>query len=101
MTVGAWVASRAAGVPPHLLARVNDALGPALLLAEARAAEECVAAAERVVSELLAHDRTGRDSALALLAADALVTYAFEAAAAEPATLASRARAAMQVLGAA
>ena len=66
MTVGEWVASRAAGVPPHLLARVHDALGPALQLPVARAPAECVAAAERVVGELLGDDRTGRDSALAL-----------------------------------
>lgn len=99
MTVGEWVASRAAGVPPHLLARVNDALGPALQLPVAAAPEECVAAAERVVGELLADDRTGRDSALALLAADALVTFAFEAAADAPGQLAERAHAAMQQLG--
>ncbi len=99
MTVGEWVASRAAGVPPHLLARVNDALGPALQRPATDAPEECVAAADRVVGELLAHDRIGRDSALALLAADALVTFAFEAAADAPGQLAARAQAAMRTLG--
>lgn len=101
MTVGEWVASRAAGVPPHLLARITDALGPALQLPAAQAPEACVAAAGDVVSGLLADDRTGRDSALALLAADALVTFAFEAAADTPGQIEARARAAMQVLGAA
>ncbi|MBA3890592.1 MAG: hypothetical protein H0X64_08675 [Gemmatimonadaceae bacterium] len=96
--MGEWLASRASGVPPHLLERVRDALGPALSLPAERAPEECVAAAERVVAELLSHDRTGRDSALALLAADALVTFAFEAAADAPARLEARANAAMQAL---
>lgn len=99
MTVGEWVASRAAGVPPHLLARVHEALGPASQLPAARVPEACVAAADRMVGALLSHDRTGRDSALALLAADALVTFAFEAAADAPAQLAARAHAAMQALG--
>ena len=99
MTVGEWVASRAAGVPPHLLARVNEALGPARQLPSARVPEECVAAADRIVAELLSHDRTGRDSALALLAADALVTFAFEAAADAPEQLPGRAHAAMHALG--
>lgn len=99
MTVGEWVASRAAGVPPHLLARVNDALGDARDQPAAQAPELCVAAAERVVGGMLADDRTGRDSALALLAADALVTFAFEAAAELPTQLEARAHAAMQLLG--
>lgn len=99
MTVGEWLASRAAGVPPHLLARVHDALGPALHASAVHLPEECVAAADRVVGELLSHDRTGRDSALALLAADALVTFAFEAAADAPERLPQRAQAAMQALG--
>jgi hypothetical protein len=43
----------------------------------------CVAAAETLLSELLAHRSKGRDVALDLLAADALMTYAFEIAASD------------------
>ena len=60
-TVGAWLAGREPAPPPAL--------------AEAR---------------LLREAATTRESALDLLAADALVTYAFEAAADEPDTLPAR-----------
>jgi uncharacterized membrane protein len=55
-------------------------------------------AAERVVAELLRQGRTGRESAADLLAADALVTYAFEAASEDPTSLEQRARHAMNRL---
>ena len=51
-----------------------------------------------IVRRLLATGGTDRQSALALLAADALATYAFEAAADEPARLEARCRAAMHRL---
>lgn len=97
-TVADWLDSRSAEVPPRLAAAVRDALGPELA-AEARLApEHCLAAAERIVAALLQREDAGRDTALALLAADALVTYAFEAAAEEPESLVARAEAAMQTL---
>jgi hypothetical protein len=61
----------------------------------AAALEQTLAAAETLLGELLARPTTGRESALDLLAVDALVTYAFEAASSEPATLGARAGEAM------
>ena len=43
-----------------------------------RTAELCLAAAERALRSLVDAGRFGRDSALDLLAIDALTTYAFE-----------------------
>ena len=51
--------------------------------------------------ELLARPSAGRESALDLLTVDALVTYAFEAASREPASLAVRATNAMSQLASA
>ena len=51
--------------------------------------------AESLLAELLALECAGRDRALDLLAVDAMVTYAFEAAAEFPDTLSARATAAM------
>ncbi|GJG88422.1 hypothetical protein tb265_36030 [Gemmatimonadetes bacterium T265] len=51
---------------------------------EGDAVERHLAAAERVVARLLREQSTSRTSALDLLAADALATYAFELAADRP-----------------
>jgi hypothetical protein len=48
-----------------------------------------------LLRELVSRSATGRESALELLAVDALVTYAFEAAAASPTSLTTTANAAM------
>jgi hypothetical protein len=95
MTIGEWLATRTPAPPPALLALVRAALGPALAEDAALTADRCIAAAERLVAELLREGRTTRAYAADLLAADALVTYAFEAASADPATLLDRARSAM------
>lgn len=55
-----------------------------------------MAAGEALLAQHLASDTTSRDSALDLLAVDALVTYAFEAAADQPELLVQRAASAMQ-----
>jgi hypothetical protein len=55
-------------------------------------------AAEQTLRSLLRLNATDRAGALDLLAADALVTYAFEAAADDPETLERRATTAMQRL---
>jgi hypothetical protein len=49
------------------------------------AARRCVSAAEAVVARLVDANATSRGSALDLLAADALATYAFELASEQPA----------------
>jgi len=71
-------------------------LADSLALDAGAAADACLQSAERLAVELLRGPSTTRDSALDLLAADALVTYAFEAAAESPADLAPRAAEAMR-----
>jgi hypothetical protein len=94
VTLAPWLAARRPAPPAELRARIDAALGAALD-ADADVPATCVAAAERLVRELLREDATSRDSALDLLAADALVTYAFEAASERPTALEPRAREAM------
>jgi hypothetical protein len=98
MTVAEWIATRAPAPPAPLVGRVLVALGESGDDDAAFAPERCLDAAERVVGGLLREGRTGRESAGDLLAADALVTYAFEAASEDPARLGDRARAAMRRL---
>lgn len=63
--------------------------------AVARDAEACLAAGEALLAGVLRDDTGSREVALDLLAADALVTRAFERAADAPATLPALADAAM------
>jgi hypothetical protein len=78
VTVRDWITGHAIGVPAELTIKVL-----ALLRADAdrdagQTAESCMAAATRSLDELLDSGRHGRDTALDLLAIDALTTYAFE-----------------------
>jgi hypothetical protein len=57
--------------------------------------EAYLEAAERLLGALLRDGCTSRESALDLLVADALVTYAFEAASDEPSRIIERAHRAM------
>jgi hypothetical protein len=98
MTVAEWVATRVPAPPATLLERVLLALGESGGDEARRAPEHCLDAAERIVGGLLRAGRTGRESAGELLAADALVTYAFEAASEDPVRLDDRARRAMRRL---
>jgi hypothetical protein len=59
----------------------------------------CLDAAERVLARLFSGDFPQRGDAVDLLAADALVTYALEYAAAEPRDFDTRATAAIRRLG--
>jgi hypothetical protein len=73
-----WVAGRSSQVPDALTARVLALLGADADQSSSRAGEVCLAAARRSLDQLLAAGRYGRDSALDLLAVDALTTFAFE-----------------------
>lgn len=95
MILAQWLALRQPVPPPALRARIDAALGSDLHVDSGDHSETLLAAGERLVRELLAVDATSRDSALDLLAADALVTYAFEAASERPVDLSRRAAAAM------
>jgi hypothetical protein len=95
MTVGEWLAARTPPPPPALRERIRQALGGASAPGTESAPDVYLDAAERLVGELLRGNSTSRESALDLLTADALVTYAFEAAGEAPAGLAERATAAI------
>ncbi len=68
--------------------------------APAETPESYLAAGEWLLTRLLSGDCTSRDCALDLLAADALVTYAFELAAGDPSRIGERAEQATSRLAA-
>jgi hypothetical protein len=100
VTVGEWLAARTPRPPRALGARIEIVMGESLSCDRAQAAGLFLAAGERLTADLLRRGSTARGSALDLLAADALVTYAFEAAAESPADLAQRASDAMNRIAA-
>ena len=95
MILARWLDARRPLPPAALRARIDAALGRDLLADADDVSETLLAAGERLVRTLLDEDATSRGSALDLLAADALVTYAFEAASESPAELSERAATAM------
>jgi hypothetical protein len=78
VTVRDWIVGRASAVPSELTTQILALLGTDAEKGAERAAELCLSAATRSLDGLLAGGRYGRDSALYLLAIDALTTYAFE-----------------------
>ena len=94
-TVGEWLAALQPPPPPVLAARLQLALAHFAAQAVDRVPEACLDAGEHLLDELLATGSTNRGSALDLLAVDALVTYAFQAAADSPERLEARAARAM------
>lgn len=95
-TVADWLGQREPAPPEALLRRLHEALGADASRHAGDTADVCLAAGERLLGAVLRRDEASRDCALDLLAADALVTYAFEAASAEPASLPPRAMQAMR-----
>jgi hypothetical protein len=103
-SVAEWLGEREPAPPDALLRRLREALGHDAGRDSADAAEACLGAGERLLVKVLREGEASRDHALDLLAADALVTYAFEAASARPnalPALAAQAMARMAALGAA
>ena len=100
MRLEQWLDARTPAPPPALRQRIDAALRHELRGESADLCDTCLGAAEGLVRALLGENATSRDSALDLLAADALVTYAFEAASEQPGGLARRASAAMVRLAA-
>ena len=94
-TVGEWLAALQPPPPPALADRLKLALAHFAAQDVDRVPEACLDAGERLLDELLATGKTTRGSALDLLAVDALVTYAFQAAADSPERLEARAARAM------
>lgn len=100
MTVGEWLSARTPAPPLLLAARLREVVGARLDDSASGAYEALLAAAQSLLRELLALDCAMRDRALDLLAVDALVTYAFEAASEHPESLAQRATTAMSSIAA-
>jgi hypothetical protein len=98
VTVGEWLLARTPVPPPPLAKRVHAALGDRLNERSTHAYDALLGTAESLLGELLALGCAQRDRALDLLAVDALVTYAFEAASESPDTLAERAIGAMSAI---
>ena len=88
MTVGDWLASTALTPPPALAARIGSAIGPRVAEPIGDAPRVFMNSALALVDELAARGCAQRDDAIDLLAADALMTYAFEAAADTPDSIA-------------
>ncbi len=98
MTVDDWLSTRTPAPPAPLAARLREVLGARLSDRASSAHEAALSKAESLLSQLLLQDCAGRDRALDLLAVDAMVTYAFEAAAESPDTMSARATAAMTAI---
>ncbi len=94
-TVGGWLSSLQPPPPPALAERLSAALAPFAGQAAASVPEACMEAGERMLEALLASGSTSRGTALDLLAVDALITYAFQAASETPSRLEERAARAM------
>ncbi|MCC7053562.1 MAG: hypothetical protein IT355_09855 [Gemmatimonadaceae bacterium] len=98
---GAWIAAHVEQPPAALRARLDAILDRERAGAgSGEVAPDLLAAGQRLLAEILGAGSTQRDAALDLLTADALVTYAFEAAAEDPARLDERAGAAMRAMSA-
>ena len=82
MTVQQWFGTRQPAQPPALAQRIAELAGAAS--EEGDVPGQLLSAAEQALRTILTTGNASRDSALDVLAIDALVTYAFEAAAAEP-----------------
>jgi hypothetical protein len=97
MTRARWRDAVSPPPPPALAAAVEAQLDSR----DDPTPEAYLEAAERLLAALLRDGCTSRDSALDLLVADALVTYAFEAASSEdPAQIIERAHDAMRRIAA-
>ena len=94
-TVGDWLLALEPTPPRALASRLSEVLAPYLALSSDHVADACLEAGEHLLDTLLASGSTSRGSALDLLAVDALVTYAFQAAADNPQQLEPRAARAM------
>ena len=98
-SVGAWIEGRSPEAPDALRAHMRALVAGRRELDGLPIAEALLAAGETALARVLAAEGgAGRETALDLLAADAFVTYAFEAAADEPGTVSARAEAAMLLI---
>ena len=92
MTHSEWVVSRAPGAPRALIECLTVLLEEHPEWRELSRADALMLASEALACRVLSADVSKRENALDLLTADACVTFVFEAAADEPATLDARAQ---------
>lgn len=98
MTLRHWLSGREPAPPPELAQRIAELAAP-FDDSGTEVAVRCLAAAESALPDLLAAGESeSRANALDLLAIDALVTYAFEAASSDDARAPELAIEAMQRL---
>lgn len=96
-TITGWIGARPDEVPARLLARVTEVAASHPAWSDLPLPEAFREAGEYLLKGVLtAGPDVARSSALDLLAADACVTWAFEAAADDPATIGARADEAMR-----
>lgn len=78
MTVSEWIGARRPAAPSALALEVAALLGAEGDRPAGETADVCLRAAAHALEQLVAERRFERESALRLLAVDALTTYAFE-----------------------
>ena len=84
-----WLMSRDLEAPPELVACVRDLIASRPEWERLGRVDAFIAASEQLLRRVLIGGAMARENALDLLAADACVTWAFEAAADDPRTLAA------------
>jgi hypothetical protein len=94
-SVGEWMARMVPAPPAALHKRLCDLVADSASRPVNEVPEACLEAGERLLDALLTSGSTSRATALDLLAVDALITYAFQAAADDPGQLEQRAARAM------
>lgn len=99
MTLDEWLC-RELAPPPALAARLTGIVRPHAANSPAARSDALLGCAETLLAELFPRGCVDRRDAVDLLVADALVTYAFEAAADEPQMLETQATTAMARLAA-
>lgn len=95
-TVGEWLSGLQPPPPRALADHLALLLKSDLHRPVSDVPEVCLQKGEQMLSELMQSGSTERDTALTLLAVDALVTYAFDAASGDPAHIEERAANAMK-----
>lgn len=97
---GQWMAAHSEQPPVALRSRLDALVNAPDAPNGASVAHALLDAGKQLLGTILQSGSTQRDAALDLLTADALVTYAFEAAADDPASLDAQAAAAMREISA-
>jgi hypothetical protein len=96
-----WIDACTPTPPAALAERIHALVAPRLPAGQSvPGPDEYMDAADTLLHELLLGDCTSRTSAIDLLVADALVTYAFEVASVDPARVIARAEDAMRRIAA-